>query len=81
MGVQKNKVADLADEMLLSWQMAHGVKSGKGNILIGTDHMAILIDDAFSQAERKMAETQAGEALIQKYALELLNHICDEREF
>jgi uncharacterized protein YbcI len=80
MGTQNEKVDDLAEELLLNWHLAHGVKSGKENILIGIEHLAILVDHAFSQAERKMAETQEGEALIPQYALELLNQICDDRE-
>jgi uncharacterized protein YbcI len=68
----------LAQDFLLAWQNAHGVRSGRVSALRGSDHLAIIIEDSFSQAERKLAEGQSGEALLRQYAHELLNQICDQ---
>lgn len=68
----------LAQDFLQAWQNAHGVKSGRVYALRGTDHMAIIIEDSFSQAERKLAKGQIGETLLRQYAVELLNQICDQ---
>ena len=68
----------LAQDFLEAWQEAHGVKSGQACALSGPDHMAIIIDGSFSQAERKLAEGQTGENLLRQYAIELLNQICDQ---
>jgi uncharacterized protein YbcI len=68
----------LAQDFLQAWQDAHGVKSGRSYALSGPDHLAIIIEDSFSQAELKLAEGQTGESLLRKYAVELLNQICDQ---
>jgi uncharacterized protein YbcI len=68
----------LAQDFLLAWQEAHGVKSGQAFALSGFDHLAIIIEDSFSQAEHKLAEDQNSEALLRQYAAELLNQICDQ---
>ena len=68
----------LAQDFLKAWQEAHGVKSGRANALIGLDRLAIIIEDSFSQAERKLAEGQSGGTLLRQYAVELLNQICDQ---
>lgn len=68
----------LAQDFLRAWQDAHGVKSGRSCALRGPDHLAIIIEDSFSQAERKMAEVQTGETLLRQYTVELLNQICDQ---
>jgi uncharacterized protein YbcI len=68
----------LAQDLLKAWQEAHGVKSGRACALSGPDHIAIIIEDSFSQAERKLAEGQIGETLLRQYAVELLNQICDQ---
>ena len=68
----------LAQGFLQAWQDAHGGKSGRAYALSGPDHLAIIIEDSFSQAERKLAEGQTGEALLRQYAVELLNQICDQ---
>lgn len=78
MQTKKKVIARLEEELLRAWQSAHGVKTGKASALVGSERLAILIDDAFSRAERKMAEAQAGEMLLRQYALELLNQICNE---
>ena len=66
----------LAQDFLMAWREAHGFRAGSASALIGPDHLAILIEGAFSQAERKLAEAQSGENLLREYATELLNHIC-----
>ena len=68
----------LAQDFLQAWQEAHGVQSGRVSALSGSDHLAIIIEDSFSQAERKLAEGQRGEALLRQYAAELLSQICDQ---
>ena len=68
----------LAQDFLQAWQDAHGVKSGRAYALTGPDHLAIIIEDSFSQAERKLAEGKAGETLLRQYAVELLVQICDQ---
>jgi uncharacterized protein YbcI len=68
----------LAQDFLKAWQDAHGVKSGRVYALIGTEHLAIIIEDSFSKAERKLAEAQSGESLLREYATQLLNTICSE---
>jgi len=68
----------LAQDFLEAWQEAHGVKSGQVSALRGPDHLAVIIEDSFSQAERKLAEGQSGEALLRQYAAELLNQIRDQ---
>jgi uncharacterized protein YbcI len=68
----------LAQDFLQAWQDAHGVRSGQVSVLSGSDHLAIIIEESFSQAERKLAEGQSGEALLRQYAEKLLNQICDQ---
>jgi len=68
----------LAQDFLQAWQDAHGVKSGRVYTLKGVDHLAIIIEDSFSKAERKLAEVQLGENLLREYATQLLNTICSE---
>lgn len=68
----------LAQDFLKAWQEAHGVQSGRVFALRGADHLAIIIEDSFSQAERKLAEAQSGESLLREYATQLLNNICSE---
>jgi uncharacterized protein YbcI len=74
----RDSLDGLAQDFLQAWQEAHGVKSGRVSALSGSDHLAIIIEDSFSQAERKLAEGQSGEALLRQYAAELLNRICDQ---
>ena len=69
---------ELAQDFLKAWQEAHGVKSGRAFALSGFDHLAIIIEDSFSQAERKLAEGRNGDILLRQYAVELLNQICDQ---
>ena len=73
---QPNLFDDLAQEFLGAWCMAHGFDAGSASVLVGEDHLAILIEGAFSLAEHKLAEAQSGEALLREYAAELLNQIC-----
>jgi uncharacterized protein YbcI len=68
----------LAQDFLKAWQDAHGVKSGRVFALRGDDHLAIIIENSFSKAERKLAEEQSGENLLREYATQLLNNICSE---
>jgi uncharacterized protein YbcI len=68
----------LAKDFLKAWQDAHGVKSGRVFALRGDDHLAIIIENSFSKAERKLAEVQSGESLLREYATQLLNNICSE---
>lgn len=77
--ISSDVLADLAQVLLQAWQEAHGVRLGEASSLVGPDQLAILIEGAFSQAERKLAQDQSGEALIRQYAKELLNQICEER--
>jgi uncharacterized protein YbcI len=69
---------ELAQDFLKAWQEAHGVQSGRAYALNRPDHLAIMIEDSFSRAERKLAEAQAGETLLREYATQLLNNICSE---
>ena len=71
-----NQLDGLAQNFLTSWREAHGLSASSASFLIGPDHLAILLEGAFSQAERKLAEAQSGENLLREYATELLNHIC-----
>ena len=73
-----NPLEKLAQDFLKAWQDAHGVKSGRVCALSGSNHLAIIIEDSFSQAERKLAEGQSGETLLKQYAIELLNQISDQ---
>jgi uncharacterized protein YbcI len=66
----------LAQDFLKAWHDAHGFCAGSARSLIGPERLAILIDGAFSKAERKLAEAQSGETLLREYASELLNQIC-----
>jgi hypothetical protein len=78
MSYPRDPLDRLAQDFLRAWQAAHGVQSGKACALSGPDHLAIIIEDSFSQAERKLAEGQRGEALIRQYAVELLNQITGQ---
>jgi uncharacterized protein YbcI len=78
MSSARDSLDGLAQDFLQAWQEAHGVQSGRVSALSGSDHLAIIIEDSFSQAERKLAEGQSGEALLRQYAQELLNQICDQ---
>ncbi len=69
----------LAQELLAAWSSAHGFDAGSARALVGEDRLAILIEGAFSEAERKLAEDQNGEVLLRQYAVELLNQICQEK--
>ena len=73
-----DKLAALAEDFLSAWQEAHGFSGGEARALFGTDRLAILIDGAFSQAEKKLAEEERGEALLRHYAVELLAQVCDQ---
>ena len=77
---QPDPLNQLAQEFLSAWRAAHGFQSGSASALTGENHLAILIEGAFSQAERKLAETQNGEVLLREYALELLQQICAEKQ-
>jgi uncharacterized protein YbcI len=66
----------LAQDFLTAWQNAHGFSAGSARSLIGPERLAILIEGAFSKAERKLAEAQSGETLLREFASELLNQIC-----
>ena len=78
MSLSPDPIDVLAQDILKAWQEAHGVKSGRACALSGPDHMAIIIDGSFSQAERKLAEGQTGENLLRQYAIELLHQVCDQ---
>ena len=67
----------LSQDFLAAWHDSHGFKAGNASALIGPDRLAILIEGAFSKAERKLAEAQTGENLLREYASELLNQICE----
>jgi hypothetical protein len=69
---------ELAQDFLQAWQDAHGVEAGRAYALSGPDHLAIIIEDSFSQAERKLAQGHTGESLLRQYAVELLYQICDQ---
>ena len=76
MSSQLDPLDSLAQDFLQAWQDAHGVKTGRVYTLRGDDHLAIIIEDSFSKAERKLAEGQSGENLLREYATQLLNNIC-----
>jgi uncharacterized protein YbcI len=78
METQKDFIEDLAGEILKAWQAAHGVNTGKASLLVGPNQIAVLIEEAFSKAEKKLAEGQTGKELLRKYSLELLNQICTD---
>ena len=80
MSSQLDNLDLLAQEFLQAWQDAHGVKSGHAYTLAGSDHLAIIIEDSFSLAERKLAEGHTGETLLRQYAVELLSQICDRMQ-
>ena len=67
----------LSQDFLAAWHDFHGFKAGNAYALIGPDRLAILIEGAFSKAERKLAEAQAGENLLREYVSEVLNQICE----
>ena len=70
MKLEEKVIKHLQQNFLLAWQEAHGVKSGKASALIGPDHLVMLIDNAFSRAERTMASEKPGKALLRQYALD-----------
>ena len=73
-----NNLNLLADVFLTAWRKAHGSETGHAQVLVGSDHLAILIRDSFSRAERKLAQDQSGEVLLRKYAEKLLQQISNE---
>jgi uncharacterized protein YbcI len=75
MGSRKKNLELLASEMLKAWQTAHGVKIGAVSTLIGPSQVAFLIENAFSQAERVLAEDQGGKTLLMQYTRALLSQI------
>jgi uncharacterized protein YbcI len=57
------------------WERAHGVPAGKVHVLAGPDSIVVLIKDALSPAERAAAQRTEGQALVQRYAEQLLGTI------
>ena len=75
---QPEHLNSLADEFLAAWQIAHGYAAGHARVLDGPEHLAILIEGAFTQAERKLAQEPQGLDLLREYVLELLQQISGE---
>lgn len=57
------------------WERAHGAPAGKVHVLVGPDSIAVVIKDALSPAERAAAQRAEGQALVQRYAEQLLDTI------
>lgn len=64
--------AELAAAVGRLWECAHGAPAGTVCVLIGADSLAVLIKNVLSPAERVAARRAEGQALVQRYAKQLL---------
>ena len=62
----------LAMRLRLLWEEAHGVPAGEVHALIGSDSVAVWLDDVLSLAERAVIERADDRRLMERYAEQLL---------
>lgn len=65
----------LAERLLEFWKQAHSSPTAQANILTGEDSFAILIENAFNQAEIMLVQKPEGEALLQRYIQKLMDQV------
>ncbi len=70
--------AELAAVVGRLWESAHGAPVGTVCVLIGADSLAVLIKNVLSPAERVAARRDEGQALVQRYAEQLLATLAPE---
>ena len=67
----------ISQAFLETWQDVHGFSAGSANVLMGPQQLVIIIDGAFSRAERNLAKNQSGKNLLITYTNALLQQISD----
>lgn len=68
----------LAEHFLEAWSRANGVTGSRVEVLTGEDRCAILIEDAFTQAERALAEHESADFTLRRYLNGLMNVISED---
>lgn len=69
-------LAQLAHNLGAEWTRLHGIAGGHAKALSGPEHLAIIVDEAFSRAELALARQAGGQPVIQRYIEELLAQLC-----
>lgn len=77
--VPQNELVDqLAGCLLEAWAKANGVSDSRVQVLTGEGCFAIVIEDAFTQAERLLAEREAVDNPLRRYLNGLMDVIGEE---
>lgn len=65
----------LAEALRTLWERAHGATAGTVRVLAGPDSVAAWLEDVLSPAERAAAQRPESQALLQRYAEQLLSTV------
>lgn len=76
MAEQFDSIVDLAQELADQWGRVHGGPSCQANALVGRDSFAVLMENAFTQAEIILAEQPSGRRLLERYVEQLFAQAC-----
>jgi uncharacterized protein YbcI len=68
----------LGDRFLKAWMEANGVTDCQAKVLTGEGGLAIIIEGAFTQAERLLAERRPAENPLRHYVNALMNVILED---
>jgi uncharacterized protein YbcI len=65
----------LAEALRTLWERAHGATAGKVRVLAGPDSVAAWLEEVLSPAEQAAAGRAESQALLQRYAEQLLSTV------
>ncbi len=65
----------LGEVLRQAWQQAHGSSRSLVSTLVGADSLAVLIEEAFTEAELTLSQTAEGQVLLQRYMENLMAQI------
>ena len=68
----------LAEFFLASWTQANGASESRVEVLAGQDRFVILIEGAFTKAERALAEGHSAEQTLRQYLKGLMDIIAEQ---
>lgn len=77
--LKSRQLQQVAQEFLAAWQQAHGATRGAACALAGPQHVALVVENAFSQAEHLLAQQADGSpqsALLQQYVDGLIGQLA-----
>lgn len=77
--VQTEKLQEIADGVLTAWQTHHGTVTGTAHAVSGSSSLFVIIENAFSPAERHLMEQEGKHTEYVSYVESLLAHICQEQ--